>query len=809
MNRIIYLLVYLISVSSTISAQTKNAFMEAGEKAFNAKNYYAALIYFDEALLFDKNDTYVLLKSAESARLLNSYKLAAERYEILVDSLRDVKDPTSVFWLASMHQKLGNYDKALYYYELYLTEHSMEEDDLYKKARKEIEACRWAREISTEPNEYITIERLQNDVNSVNSDFGAYKVGDTLYYSSHRFEEKNPVVKPGRNISKIMYWDGVDVIKPLPGVIEDKNISVAHTSFSRSGDFIYYSHCEYTEDNELRCDLYKAQITVSGEVKNEQKLPEPINLPGYSTSQPSTGVDPTTGSEILFFSSNRPGGKGKMDIWFSAYDPKLGFSAPVNIGTINTSEDDISPFYHQETNTLYFSSEGKIGLGGFDIYMSKMKAGEFEQSEILPFPVNSSYHDVFYFLNEKGNEAYLSSNREGSLYLDERLQACCFDIYKVEYIPLIINLNALTFCKITGNELHAATVKLIDLSTGEIVAERFNMDGNDHFFELDPNKDYQLVATRENYLPDTIIFSTRNIKKSEDLVRKMYLDTDMLLLDVFTFDLSSKDPLSGTTVEIEDLTDPSVPKIIELNELSNDFHFTLDRGKLYRITATKSGYTPAIEILDTRPYNSGGLINKNLYLDKFSLEALLPISLYFDNDYPDPKSKSTATSAVYGDLLRDYMRRKADFIKNYANSLTGQTKTKATDDLDVFFEGDVRGGYDKLNLFLKELVKELQSGVKVEITLKGFASPRFDTRYNLVLAQRRINSIRNEFNKYGNGVLAEFIKNRQLIITEVSYGDDLSKKDVVSDLGNIRESVFSVNASKERRVEIIKVKRLR
>lgn len=809
MNRIIYLLVYLISVFSIVSAQTKNAFIDAGEKAFNAKNYYAALIYFDEALSFDENDTYLLQKSAESARLFNSYKLAAERYEILVDSLRDIKDPTSVFWLAAMHQKLGNYDKALYYYELYLTEYSTEEDDLHKRARKEIEACRWAKEISTEPNEYITIERLQNEVNSINSDFGAYKIGDTLYYSSHRFEEKNPVIKPGRNISKMMYWDGADVFKPVPGVIEDKNISVAHTSISRSRDFIYYSQCEFTEDNELRCDLYRAQITVSGEVKDEQKLPHPINLPGYSTAQPSIGIDPITGSEILFFSSNRPGGKGKMDIWFSVYDPKLGFSAPVNISTINTSEDDISPFYHQETNTLYFSSDGKIGLGGFDIYMSKMKAGEFEKSEILPFPVNSSYHDVFYFLNEKGNEAYLSSNREGSLYLDDRLQACCFDIYKVEYIPLIINLNALTFCKITGNELSAATVKLIDISTGEVVAETLNMEGNDHFFELEPNKDYLLVATKENYLPDTITLSTRNIKRSEDLVRKMYLDTDMLLLDVLTFDLSSKDPLSGTTVEIEDLTDPSVPKIIELNELSNDFHFMIDRGKLYRITAKKSGYTPAVEILDTRPFNSGGLINKNLYLDKFSLEALLPISLYFDNDYPDPKSRSSATSAVYGDLLRDYMRRKPEYIKNYANSLAGQTRTKATDDLDVFFEGDVRGGYDKLNLFLKELVKELQSGFKVEITLRGFASPRFDTRYNLVLAQRRINSIRNEFNVYGNGILSEFIKNRQLVITEVSYGDDLSKEDVVSDMGNIRESVFSVNASKERRVEILKVKRSR
>ena len=809
MNKITYIAAIFILLGGAVTAQTKKAFVEAAEQAFNSKNYYAALVYFDEALEFDKRDPYILFKSAESARMFNSYRLAAERYGFLVDTLQDVKDPLTIFWLAQMKQRLGDYDKAMYYYNLYISEHSVSEDDFYKRAKKEVEASRWAKEITTEPNEYIVLERIQNDVNSTNSDFAAYKKGDMLYFSSHRFPEKNPTIKPGRNNSKLMVWDGNDLINTIPGSVEDKNNSVAHTSFSKDGKFIYFSQCEYTEDNQLRCDLYKAEFTDKGEVKNEQKLPEPINMEGYSTAQPSIGIDPLTGNEILYFSSNRPGGKGKMDIWFAAFEPKLGFSTPVNIGAINTAEDDISPFYHQKTNTLFFSSEGKIGLGGFDVYSAPLENGEFKKSEILPAPVNSSYHDVFYFLNEDGDEGYVSSNREGSMFIDDKLQACCFDIYKLEYIPVVINLNALTYCKITGRDLHAATVKLIDMSTGEVIAEVTNMNGNDHLFELEQNKDYMLIATRENYYPDTITLNTRNIKKSEDLVRKMYLDTDMMLLDVFTFDLASKDPLKGTTVVIEDLTDPSQPKIIELNELGNDFHFMVDRGKLFRITATKPGYTPAVEILDTRPYTKGGLITKNLYLDKFSLEGLLPIALYFDNDYPDPKSRSTATASIYGDLLKDFMKRKPEYIKNYASNLSGQNRSKATEDLDIFFEGDIQGGYDKLRLFMSGLLKELQAGFKVEITFRGFASPRFDTKYNLVLGQRRINSIRNELNSFENGVLQEYIRNRQLIITEISYGDDLSEKDVVSDMRNVRESVFSVKASKERRVEILKVKRSR
>jgi tetratricopeptide (TPR) repeat protein len=794
----------------SLEAQTKRTFIEAADEAFENRNYYAALVYYNNALEFDPNDTQILLKSAESARLFNSYKMAAERYSILVDSLQQVADPKSVFWLGQMHQKMGNYEKAIFYFNMYISEHTADDEDIMtKRAKKELEAVRWSDDFIKNPAENITLERLSGDVNSPDSDFAPLKIDESLFFSSHRFPEKKPKIKPGRNLSRVMVSDKEGNTEGLEDLITDENLNVAYISFNPRMTKAYFTQCEYDDSLRLRCDIYSTDIAENGKFENITKLSAPVNIEGHTNTQPNIGIDDETGNEILFFSSDRPGGKGKLDIWYVVIDRRLGFSNAVNLSAINTAEDDITPFFHIASNTLYFSSEGKLGLGGLDIYSSIRIDGEFQKAEILPPPLNSSYHDAFYTLSEDGQEAHFASNREGSLFIDEMLEACCFDIYKADIEPIVINLNALTYCKITGRELPRATVVLIDKVTGEILATVYNEDDNEHLFEVEPGREYTLIATRENYFPDTISLSTVNIRKSEDLIRKMYLGTDMMILDIFTFDLANKLPLAGVTITLEDLSDPTKSKIIELNELGNYFNYMIDRGKIYKVTATKPGFLPVSEIIDTRPYAEAGLITKNLYLDKFELEKLLPIALFFDNDYPDPKSRSTATTSVYNDLLTDYMNKKPEYINNYITGLPQNQRTETKEMIDIFFEGDVKGGYDMLRIFMDGLETELRKGTVIEISIKGFASPRFESKYNLVLSQRRVNSVRNEFMNYDNGKFSDYILNRQLIITEVSYGDELAAENVIADLYNRRGSVYSVEASRERRVEIITVKRLR
>ena len=806
---IVLISVFLTGLQEQLKAQSpsKRQIVEAAEREFADKNYYGALVYYNEALEYDPMDKNILFKSAEAARLFNSYNRAAEKYQYLVDSLNDDSTPLAIFWLGSMKQNMGKYDEARKYFDMYLSEFGGLDTFYTAKAKKELASIEYAAGQTSNYKRNITFEKLGDDINTTASEVGGHQFNDEFYFSSMRYKEENPISLPARDISKILKRTRDSLIIPLDGYINNRDFLVANSSLSSSGTHIYYTVCEYINGSEIRCDIYRSNIDASGILSNEIKLPDPVNLPGTTSTHPHITTDKVTGKEILYFVSNRPGGKGGMDIWYSLIDVKFGYSQPVNIIEINTLDDEITPFYNNSTDFLYFSSNGRTGLGGFDVYKAGKINDAFGGVVSVGVPVNSSYHDIYYSENKEGNRAFLSSNREGSYYLDSYYESCCYDIYKMEIKKIDLDLNALTFDKLTGRPLKKATVTLIDQDTGLELTSFRNDDGHDHKFQISEDRNYVIVAQRENYNPDTIKLSTLGIDQSESITRKMYLSTDMMLLDVFTYTKIGKIPLEGASVTLVDLTDNKKREITEVNLLSNEFNFMLDRGKTYKIIAKKDGYTDAEEIVDTRPFDKSGLITRELYLDKFVLQDLLPISLFFDNDLPDIASKNTNTKSKYGDLVNKYILRKAEYKDRYTKPVQYTSKENILNDYENFFEGDIKGGYDKFKLFINNLKQELEAGNKVELILKGFASPRADSKYNLTLGQRRVNSVKNEMIFYDNEELKKYFLAGQLVITDISFGKELSPPDVVADVRDERNSIYSLKAAKERRVEIIRASR--
>ncbi|HMP30748.1 MAG TPA: hypothetical protein PKD85_14175, partial [Saprospiraceae bacterium] len=471
---------------------------------------------------------------------------------------------------------------------------------------------------------------------------------------------------------------------------------------------------------------------------------------------------------------------------------------------INTVEDEITPFYHKISNTLYYSSNGKQGFGGFDIYAAKFLADAVVEQYHLDPPTNSSYNDIYYIMSDDFKKGFLSSNREGSLYLDKLLESCCYDIYELVLKELNVNLVAITYDKLTGLDLLGSTVTLVDMVTGKEVVIK-NDTSNIFTFPLERGKTYFLKAEKPFYLPDSTIFNTNDIRTSQDIVKRLFLQPDLITLDVFTFDDATKEALNGATVVVEDLTDPSRPNLIKVNELGNDFKFLIERGKSYRIRATKDGYSVETALIDTKGV-TGGNIRKDLYLRKLNLNAYLNLDLFFDNDHPDPRTKTTSTTKRYKTTLDAYLARKPEFEKNYLSGLSSQARQKSKEDLDNFFMNEVKGGFDTFNLFLVDLFDELKRGQRIEITIKGFASPRADLKYNMVLAQRRINTLRNEMMAYNGGVLQPYFKSNQLIVNQISFGEELAPSDISDNINDRRGSVYSIKASKQRKVEIISIK---
>ncbi|MGB4838598.1 MAG: hypothetical protein WBP08_06345 [Saprospiraceae bacterium] len=799
----------LLACAGNIAAQSpsKRQFIEAAEREFADKNYYGALIYYNEALEYDNTDKDITFKAGEAARLFNAYSKAAEKYHILIDTLNDESHPIAIFWLGNMKQRMGKYDEAQKYYEMYLSEFSGIDTFYTAKAKKELASIEYANSLSKNYKRNIKFEKLGEDINTPASEIGGNVFNQEFYFTSMKYKEDKPVQLPARDISKLLKKDKDNLIAPLQGYINQRDQLVANSSVNFNGSQIYYTVCNYINGSEVRCEIYRSDIDKDGNFSKEIKLPDPINLPGTTSTHPHATKDKVTGKEILYFVSDRKEGVGGLDIWYSLIDEKFGFSQPINIKEINTPDNEITPFYNNTTDFLYFSSDGRIGLGGYDVYKSGRVNDSFGGVIGAGVPVNSSYHDIYYSESGEGSTAYLSSNREGSFYLDSYFESCCYDIYKMEITKIDLDLNTLTFDKLTGRPLKKATVILIDQDTGEELVRFRNDHGNEHKFPLVADRNYFIIAQRENYFPDTIKLSTIGLDQSESILKKMYLSTDKMLLDVFTFTKIGKLPLDGATVTLIDMSDQSVREISEQNLLTNEFNFMLDRGKLYKVIGKKEGYSDSEEIIDTRPYDKSGLITKELYLDKFVLQDLLPISLFFDNDMPDVASKSTLTKTKYGDLVDKYIIRKSEYKDRFTRPLPTNKKEEALSNYENFFEGDIKGGYDKFKLFVNNLLHELEAGNKVELVLKGFASPRADSKYNLALGQRRVNSVKNEMIFYDNAELKKYFLTGQLVLTDISFGKELAPPEVPADVKDERNSIYNILAAKERRVEILRASR--
>jgi len=799
----IYLIALLCFTSAVIYGQTKRAYIKAADKAYDNENYYAALTYYSEALEFDEDNSELIFKVAESARKFNAYDIAADKYAMLVDSMVEDSFPMAVFHLADMKQRLGDYESALQYYNIYDTEYSGIDNEIDEKVNNRIEYTNWAISRLEDLDKSAEVIQMEG-VNSPFSDFGAIKKDDVLYYSTMSHDEADPADFPPRNISKIhSYQDSLSL--PIEGPVNETDQIVAHTSFSKDGNTVYYTVCEFINADNIRCDIYNADVTEDGIFENGTKLGSAVNIDSFTTTQPHIAFDAIRQQEVLYFVSDRPDGKGKLDIYYSVHDGNGNYSEAKNLEFANTAENDVTPFYLETLDKLYFSSDGRLGLGGYDIYSSSRIDGEFGEVESLRAPVNSSYHDLYYTIDDAEENGMFSSNRDGSMYVDPAKKACCFDIYEVKFDEVIIDLNAITFDSHTKRPLYEATVHLVDAVSGDTITSVYSETDSSHLFTLRRDREYILVAERAEYNTKTVPLSTSKITSTTELIENIYMTTDKMQLDLFTFNKRTKAELEGVTVQIVDVTDPNNPIFLETNDLSNDFHAYLELGKKYEITAAKFGFVTEKEIVDLTDVTEPGLIKKEMYLEVFDIEDYLPVTVYFDNDYPNPKSNSTLTNDVYGQLYNDYIMQKGTFIKKVARKKGSVIKEQAELDVAAHFEGDVVGGYETLKRFMRALKKELELGRSLELAVKGYTSPVAETKYNLALGQRRVASVKNDILAYEGGVFIPYVEKGQLIITDISFGEELSPSNVSDDRSDVIGSVYSVGASKQRRVEVVSI----
>ncbi len=649
--KIFWLLIF-VSFSVLAQAQSHRALAQAGRQALANGNCHAAMKYFQEAEIKKPAKTQYTYLFAQAAIDCHAFEAAEKALQKVIES-NSSKFPDALYQLGLTQKNLGQYAAAKQSFETYLSTASS------LAAEAEIKNCDYA--LAQNEDSTYTIKNLGKKINSPYSEFAPVLRKDTLYYSSFRFENRKDWAQPHRKIAKTVYSIKGRKGRPLRYHFNKDTLFTANLCFLPDGSGVYYNHCRYVDGMHVRCDLYFRQPKKKRGWKKPLKLK--INKPDFTTTQPAYYFDNQSNTPYILFSSDRPGGQGQLDIWMAPITEKHQLGTPINLKSINTPGNEITPFYAADTKQLFFSSDQHLNIGGYDIFevqAPRLPLPETVDIQPLPPPINSPANDIFFVPGSEGLSGYLASNRIGAQYIDKQNQRCCNDLYRWTYTPPIVET------------------------------------------------------------PDTL-----------------------------------------WAVTPTDTIPPKAPRPVLP--------------------------TPQPKVSVTAQ----------------SMLDLLPIRLYFDNDEPDKRTTATTTKKTYLQTYETYLPKKAQFIREFCRPLQGDDKENAKYDIEDFFDYDVKEGGETLQAFSALLLQALQNGERLEIILKGYTSPRAKTDYNKFLAARRISSVKNHFNTFRNGIFKPFIQSGQLVISERPLGEAQTPTGVSDDLWDRRMSVFSVEASMERRVEII------
>lgn len=394
------------------STNSKKAitYYENAENLFRARQFDDAVKELKKSVKADNNFAEAHFKLAVTYQLFQEYELSMQYFKNVVKILPDSpKFKTAHFQLAWFYLKKGDYEESKKAGEkfLLLSGTALEKDiDAIKKL---VADCDFAKEAMKNPLEFKP-KPLPKPINQFYLQYFPAITADqkTLVFTARKSEKR------GNEDEDLYVSYQTETDKWTEPQSISKNINTemneGTASISADGKVLVFTACNERGGRSIR-ELYgECDIFISYKTGEEWSKPENLGALVNSRnwdSQPTLSAD----GKVIYFVSNRAGGRGGRDIWMTKKGEDGKWTAAENLETINTKKDEVSPFIHPDGKTLFFSSAGYLGLGGYDLYKTEKINKQWTTPQNLGYPINTNEDELALFLTADGQKGYYSVDK--------------------------------------------------------------------------------------------------------------------------------------------------------------------------------------------------------------------------------------------------------------------------------------------------------------------------------------------------------------------------------------------------------------